>query len=140
MASRLLSAASLRRRMVTSTTSGFKSDLASLPALGALPTGCFDALLAAIYSPLCLSRRFYRHRGVLKLHCSECRYVVRKWHVPILAVDCNANPRHKQALTNPPIRSRWSVQFPAYLAPWIEGKQYPRNPCHKSDLTFQCYS
>ena len=28
---------------------------------------------------------------------ASSRYVIRRWNVPILAVDCNANPRHKQA-------------------------------------------
>mmetsp|Transcript_50859 Transcript_50859/g.143170 ORF Transcript_50859/g.143170 Transcript_50859/m.143170 type:complete len:139 (+) Transcript_50859:66-482(+) len=84
-------------------------------------------------------RRWYRHRGVLKLHCNECRYIIRRWHVPILAVDCNANPRHKQAMTNTPIRSRWSAQFPDNLAPWVEGKQYPRWPHYRAEWTFQCY-
>merc|ERR1719373_1245438 len=86
-----------------------------------------------------LDRRWYRHRGVLKLHCSECRYIIRRWHVPILAVDCNANPRHKQALTNPAIRSRWSAQFPEHLVPWVEGKQYERRPRYRMDHTWQCY-
>mmetsp|Transcript_18912 Transcript_18912/g.34686 ORF Transcript_18912/g.34686 Transcript_18912/m.34686 type:complete len:159 (+) Transcript_18912:100-576(+) len=86
-----------------------------------------------------LDRRGYRFRGVLKLQCSECRYVIRRWHIPILAVDCNANPRHKQALTNPPPRSRWSTQFPDYLAPWVEGKQYPRHPAYRTSEIFQCY-
>uniref|UniRef100_A0A3B0N607 Dip2/Utp12 Family, putative n=1 Tax=Theileria annulata TaxID=5874 RepID=A0A3B0N607_THEAN len=42
------------------------------------------------------------HRGSLTLLCSSCRYVIRKWHIPILGVDCGANPRHKQSLSNPP--------------------------------------
>eukprot|EP00811_Abedinium_folium_P014860 NODE_23843_length_649_cov_3.540230.p1 GENE.NODE_23843_length_649_cov_3.540230~~NODE_23843_length_649_cov_3.540230.p1 ORF type:complete len:158 (-),score=33.39 NODE_23843_length_649_cov_3.540230:176-586(-) len=95
-----------------------------------LPT--FDALRTA--------RRGYRHRGVLKLLCSECRYVIRRWHVPILAVDCNANPRHKQAMTNTAIRSRWATQFPAFLLPWVEGKQYPRKPHYRREFTFETYN
>ncbi|CAE7938800.1 TRAP1, partial [Symbiodinium sp. KB8] len=91
------------------------------------------------WGPQTQDRRFYRNRGVLKLHCSECRYVIRRWHIPILAVDCSANVRHKQALTNPPIRSRWSTQFPEYLRPWVEGKQYPRHPHYRQAFTFQCY-
>mmetsp|Transcript_5470 Transcript_5470/g.12904 ORF Transcript_5470/g.12904 Transcript_5470/m.12904 type:complete len:178 (+) Transcript_5470:185-718(+) len=59
--------------------------------------------------------------------------------IPSLAVDCSANVRHKQALTNPPIRSRWSTQFPEYLRPWVEGKQYPRHPHYRQAFTFQCY-
>ncbi|CAE7231492.1 TRAP1 [Symbiodinium pilosum] len=94
---------------------------------------------APLWGPQMQDRRFYRNRGVLKLHCSECRYVVRRWHIPILAVDCSANVRHKQALTNPPIRSRWSTQFPEYLRPWVEGKQYPRHPHYRMAYTFQCY-
>lgn len=65
------------------------------------------------------------HRGVLELLCSSCRYVVRRWHVPILGVDCNANPRHKQALTSPPPRSRG---IPKHLTPYLVGKQAPRHP------------
>eukprot|EP00928_Gymnodinium_smaydae_P070159 TRINITY_DN54074_c0_g1_i1.p1 TRINITY_DN54074_c0_g1~~TRINITY_DN54074_c0_g1_i1.p1 ORF type:complete len:142 (-),score=13.98 TRINITY_DN54074_c0_g1_i1:168-593(-) len=129
----LLSAALVRRRL---------APLLALPghscvvadAAPSIPAGSFNA-----GHPLCLQRRFYRHRGVLKLHCSECRYVIRKWHVPILAVDCNANKRHKQAMTNTFIRSRWSTQFPDHLAPWVEGKQYPRWPRYRMDETFQCY-
>mmetsp|Transcript_141820 Transcript_141820/g.395378 ORF Transcript_141820/g.395378 Transcript_141820/m.395378 type:complete len:150 (-) Transcript_141820:87-536(-) len=119
--------------------------------------GCTNALAAFTPSPLVAGgsvgstapplpfgvirqdRRGYRHRGVLKLHCSECRYVIRRWHVPILAVDCNANPRHKQALTNPPPRSRWTAQFADSLAPWVEGKQYPRWPHYRMEHTFVCY-
>lgn len=83
-----------------------------------------------------LQRRCFRHRGVLKLLCGDCRYVVKRWHVPILAVDCNANPRHKQALTNPPPRSR---PIPDYLLPWLEGKQYPRHPRWRMDALFTAY-
>lgn len=85
-------------------------------------------------------RRGYRHRGALKLLCRECRYVIRRWHVPILAVDCNANPRHKQAMTNLPPRSRMATEYPDYLAPWVEGKQYPRKPQYRQAYTFACYS
>mmetsp|Transcript_18378 Transcript_18378/g.50432 ORF Transcript_18378/g.50432 Transcript_18378/m.50432 type:complete len:136 (-) Transcript_18378:53-460(-) len=95
------------------------------------------AALAPLHAFIREDRRFYRHRGVLKLHCAECRYVIRKWHVPILAVDCNANPRHKQALTNTVPHSRYMAQFPNHLAPWVEGKQYPRHPRYKMDHTFQ---
>mmetsp|Transcript_12243 Transcript_12243/g.27757 ORF Transcript_12243/g.27757 Transcript_12243/m.27757 type:complete len:136 (+) Transcript_12243:72-479(+) len=84
--------------------------------------------------------REYRHRGVLKLHCSECRYVIRRWHVPILAVDCNANKRHKQAMTNNMPRSRAFAQFPRHLLPWVQGKQYPRFPAYRQGETYQCYS
>lgn len=70
------------------------------------------------------------HRGVLELLCSSCRYVVRRWHVPILGVDCNANPRHKQALTSPPPRSRG---IPKYLIPYLVGKQAPRHPRWRQD-------
>lgn len=70
------------------------------------------------------------HRGVLELLCSSCRYVVRRWHVPILGVDCNANPRHKQALTSPPPRSRG---IPKYLVPYLVGKQAPRHPRWRQD-------
>lgn len=69
--------------------------------------------------------RFMWHRGVLELLCSSCRYVVRRWHVPILGVDCSANPRHKQALTSPPPRSRG---IPKHLIPYLVGKQAPRHP------------
>ncbi|KAL8435791.1 hypothetical protein ACSSS7_002168 [Eimeria intestinalis] len=70
------------------------------------------------------------HRGVLELLCSSCRYVVRRWHVPILGVDCNANPRHKQALTSPPPRSRG---IPKHLTPYLVGKQAPRHPRWRQD-------
>merc|ERR1719321_2231873 len=63
-----------------------------------------------------LGGRTYLARGVLKLRCSSCKYAVRKWHVPILTVECAANPRHKQALTNPSHRSR---AIPDHLLPWI---------------------
>lgn len=69
--------------------------------------------------------RFMWHRGVLELFCSSCRYVVRRWHVPILGVDCSANPRHKQALTSPAPRSRG---IPKHLIPYLVGKQAPRHP------------
>lgn len=65
------------------------------------------------------------HRGVLELMCSSCRYVVRRWHVPVLGVDCSANPRHKQALSCPPPRSRG---IPKHLTPYLLGKQAPRHP------------
>eukprot|EP00929_Paragymnodinium_shiwhaense_P086549 TRINITY_DN47050_c0_g1_i1.p2 TRINITY_DN47050_c0_g1~~TRINITY_DN47050_c0_g1_i1.p2 ORF type:complete len:155 (+),score=31.81 TRINITY_DN47050_c0_g1_i1:86-550(+) len=109
---------------------GLRSDSEPLGGVGAPAVQDFQRF----------DRRFYRHRGVLKLHCSECRYVIRRWHVPILAVDCNANVRHKQAMTNTPIRSRWSVQFPDHLAPWVEGKQYMRWPRYRAEHTFQCYN
>ncbi|UKK00128.2 hypothetical protein MACK_000198 [Theileria orientalis] len=73
------------------------------------------------------------HRGSLTLLCSSCRYVIRKWHIPILGVDCNANPRHKQALSNPTPRSRG---VPKHLTPYIFGKQYPRHPTWRGDHTF----
>ncbi|UKJ87719.2 hypothetical protein MACJ_000159 [Theileria orientalis] len=73
------------------------------------------------------------HRGSLTLLCSSCRYVIRKWHIPILGVDCNANPRHKQALSNPTPRSRG---IPKHLTPYIFGKQYPRHPTWRGDHTF----
>ncbi|CAJ1350358.1 unnamed protein product [Effrenium voratum] len=91
----------------------------------------------SVFGPLAQEKRFMHHQGVLKLRCSECRFVIKRWHVPILAVDCNANRRHKQALTNPAIRSRWSAQLPDYLRPWVEGKQYPRNPHYRQAHTFQ---
>ena len=79
-------------------------------------------------SPICLMW----HRGVLELLCSSCRYVVRRWHVPVLGVDCNANPRHKQALTSPPPRSRG---IPKHLTPYLVGKQAPRHPRWRQDHT-----
>mmetsp|Transcript_67142 Transcript_67142/g.179060 ORF Transcript_67142/g.179060 Transcript_67142/m.179060 type:complete len:112 (-) Transcript_67142:105-440(-) len=87
--------------------------------------------------PVAQAQRFYRHRGVVKLLCSECRYVIRRWNVPILAVDCNANPRHKQALTNPPRRARG---IPEHNLPWLLGRQYPRHPAWRKDHTFLAYS
>ncbi|KYF42596.1 hypothetical protein TGARI_222180 [Toxoplasma gondii ARI] len=72
------------------------------------------------------------HRGTLSLLCSSCRYVVRKWHVPILGVDCNANPRHKQALSVPAPRSRG---IPKHLYPFLVGKQYPRHPRWRQAFT-----
>lgn len=113
-----------------------RSDFFRKPAIG---NALSDAIPPSLNS-IRQDRRGYRHRGVLKLLCSECRYVMKRWNVPILTVDCNANPRHKQALTNPPIRSRWSAQFPEYLAPYVEGKQYPRHPHYRIAETFQCYS
>ncbi|KAL8427594.1 hypothetical protein Efla_005769 [Eimeria flavescens] len=77
------------------------------------------------------------HRGVLELLCSSCRYVVRKWHVPILGVDCNANPRHKQALTSPPPRSRG---IPKHLTPYLVGKQAPRHPRWRQEHTLRAKS
>eukprot|EP00931_Biecheleriopsis_adriatica_P031714 TRINITY_DN18562_c0_g1_i1.p1 TRINITY_DN18562_c0_g1~~TRINITY_DN18562_c0_g1_i1.p1 ORF type:complete len:143 (-),score=12.65 TRINITY_DN18562_c0_g1_i1:85-513(-) len=112
--------------------------LASRETAAIIP-GCYSITSLHLAGPMKQDRRGYQHRGVLKLRCSECRYVIRRWHVPILAVDCNANVRHKQALTNPAIRSRWSAQFPDDLAPWIEGKQYPRHPHYRQENTFQCY-
>mmetsp|Transcript_19108 Transcript_19108/g.44080 ORF Transcript_19108/g.44080 Transcript_19108/m.44080 type:complete len:139 (-) Transcript_19108:86-502(-) len=115
--------------------------------LGAMPRAAAPAIAAPMAPATMLDRpaaiwqdrRWFRHRGVLKLHCSECRYVMKRWHVPILAVDCNANPRHKQALTSPSIRSRWSAQFPEYLIPYVEGKQYERRPRYRMEMTFQTY-
>ncbi|ETW16849.1 hypothetical protein PFFVO_04239 [Plasmodium falciparum Vietnam Oak-Knoll (FVO)] len=46
-------------------------------------------------------------------------------------VDCNANPRHKQVLSNPPPRSRG---IPKYLEKYIFYKQAPRNPRYKSQF------
>ncbi|CAD7952760.1 unnamed protein product [Amoebophrya sp. A25] len=86
---------------------------------------------------LAIQQRFFRTKGVLKLHCSECRYVVRKRNVPILAVDCNANVRHKQLMSNTPHQSR---PTPDWLTPWIEGKQYPRHPKWKQDFTYTWFS
>lgn len=65
--------------------------------------------------------RWYRHRGAIKLICEHCRYKIRAWHIPVLTVDCSKDQRHKQALTKPAPRAR---QFPTYLLPHIEGKQY----------------
>ncbi|CAD7970062.1 unnamed protein product [Amoebophrya sp. A120] len=76
--------------------------------------------------------RFVRTKGVLKLHCSECRYVIKRRNVPILGVDCNANVRHKQLMTNPPKQSR---PVPDWLEPWLEGHQLPRHPRWKMDFT-----
>eukprot|EP00933_Yihiella_yeosuensis_P047502 TRINITY_DN4333_c0_g1_i9.p1 TRINITY_DN4333_c0_g1~~TRINITY_DN4333_c0_g1_i9.p1 ORF type:complete len:152 (-),score=10.35 TRINITY_DN4333_c0_g1_i9:236-691(-) len=115
------------------------SAISGTSATGEAKTLGITGFAPGFWGPLQQDTRGYRHRGVLKLHCSECRYVIRRWHVPILAVDCNANVRHKQALTNPPIRSRWTTQFPDHLAPWVEGKQYPRHPRYRQENTFQCY-
>ncbi|SJK85800.1 U3 small nucleolar RNA-associated protein 5 [Babesia microti strain RI] len=73
------------------------------------------------------------HRGSLTLFCNSCRYVIRRWHVPILGVDCNSNPRHKQALSNPPPRSRG---VPKHLSPYIFSKQYPKHPYWRTDAIF----
>lgn len=78
--------------------------------------------------------RLMWHRGVLELLCSSCRYVVRRWHVPILGVDCSANPRHKQALTSPPPRSRG---IPMHLTPYLVGKQAPRHPRWRQEHTLR---
>ncbi|KAF8819260.1 hypothetical protein IE077_000132 [Cardiosporidium cionae] len=80
--------------------------------------------------------RLMWHRGCLTLLCSSCRYVVRKWHVPILGVDCNANPRHRQALTNPPPRSRG---IPKYLSPYLFGAQAPRHPRWRQEATHRLH-
>ncbi|CRG95076.1 conserved Plasmodium protein, unknown function [Plasmodium gallinaceum] len=71
------------------------------------------------------------HRGVLTLLCNSCRYVIRKWHIPLLGIDCNANPRHKQVLSNPSPRSRG---IPKYLEKYIFYKQSVRNPKYKSQF------
>eukprot|EP00434_Breviolum_minutum_P020260 symbB.v1.2.017868.t1/scaffold1334.1/size124731/2 len=125
-----------------------KGSLRSLPSAGSADpaaltnfTGCGSLQATpAMFGPMTQDKRYMQNRGVLKLRCSECRYVIKRWHVPILAVDCNANVRHKQAMTNLPPRSRWSVQVPDYLRPWLEGKQYPRNPHYRQEHTFHCYS
>lgn len=76
--------------------------------------------------------------GVLKLHCSECRYVVkRNWAIPTVAVDCNLNQNHNQALTRPPPRSR---AVPDHLLPYITGQQFPRRPFWREDRLFLSYS
>lgn len=87
----------------------------------------FSAALFRLSTPRCMW-----HRGTLSLLCSSCRYVVRKWHVPILGVDCNANPRHKQALSVPAPRSRG---IPKHLYPFLVGKQYPRHPRWRQAFT-----
>ncbi|CAK9012096.1 Heat shock protein 75 kDa [Durusdinium trenchii] len=113
--------------------------LDTLRVPGAL-TSVTSGFTASKLGPVTQDTRLMHHQGVLKLRCSECRYVVKRWHIPILAVDCNANVRHKQSLSNVPPRSRWSTQVPDYLAPWVEGKQYPRMPHYRQEHTFHCYS
>ena len=113
-----------------------RSAVAALQAQPALRTATpFGASATPGLAPL--GGRTYLARGVLKLRCTSCRYAVRKWHVPILTVECSANPRHKQALTNPPHRSR---AFPEHLLPYLVGKQYPRHPRWKMDHIFMAYS
>ncbi|KAF4756860.1 hypothetical protein FOZ63_033206, partial [Perkinsus olseni] len=73
---------------------------------------------AGLMSPL-LGVRYKRDRGALQLRCDQCRYRVYRHAIPILAVDCTANPTHKQKLTKPPPRS---LQFPEYLLPYISGE------------------
>ncbi|SCM05882.1 conserved Plasmodium protein, unknown function [Plasmodium chabaudi chabaudi] len=48
-----------------------------------------------------------------------------------IRVDCNANPRHKQVLSNPAPRSRG---IPKYLEKYIFYKQAVRNPVYKSQF------
>jgi len=93
--------------------------------------------LSEPFNALTSQKRSFRHRGVLKLICNECRYVIKRWHVPILSVDCNANPRHKQALTNTAPRAR---PIPEYLLPYLTGKQYPRHPAWRAEKTFVAYT
>ena len=78
-----------------------------------------------------------KHTGVLKLYCDQCRYVVKRWHIPVMGVDCNSNPKHKQAMINPPARSR---AIPEHLLPYLSGKQYERHPRWRQERVFQCYS
>ena len=75
--------------------------------------------------------------GVLKLHCAQCRYVVKRWQIPTLGVDCNANSNHNQALSRPPPRSR---AVPEHLLPYLTGKQYPKRPAWRQAHLFTSYS
>ncbi|KAF4735160.1 hypothetical protein FOZ63_009710, partial [Perkinsus olseni] len=90
---------------------------------------------AGLMSPL-LGVRYKRDRGALQLRCDQCRYRVYRHAIPILAVDCTANPTHKQKLTKPPPRS---LQFPEYLLPYISGKQFKKHPSWRNQKIFQCY-
>ncbi|EER12174.1 Fumarylacetoacetase, putative [Perkinsus marinus ATCC 50983] len=83
-----------------------------------------------------ISVRYKRDRGALQLRCDQCRYRVYRHAIPILAVDCTANPTHKQKLTKPPPRS---LQFPEYLLPYISGKQFKKHPSWRNQKIFQCY-
>jgi len=75
--------------------------------------------------------------GVLKLFCAQCRYVVKRWAIPTIAVDCSANSNHNQALTRPPPRSR---AVPDHLMPYLTGKQYPKSPAWRQQHLFTSYS
>lgn len=83
-------------------------------------------------SPVHQQQRHMRQLGAIKLHCSSCRYVIRRYHVPLLGVDCNANVRHKQTMSTTAKRPR---PIPEYLQGYLEGNQCPRHPFWKAGWT-----
>lgn len=58
-------------------------------------------------------------------------YILIYFYYKFIGVDCNANPRHKQVLSNPAPRSRG---IPKYLEKYIFYKQAVRNPVYKSQF------